>query len=139
MKILFNLFLMLVLSIVLTSARLFYRGSHTPGGLPEAQLLLFRNFPILDSPTTLQFLTTCNVSGVSGVHWRRRLLTQLARWLGYWLPCNVSWVRFPHRTTLCVIHRLLFRVWVSCVCELESHVTDTEMVTSVVGTYQHHG
>ncbi|KAF9796226.1 hypothetical protein SFRURICE_016149 [Spodoptera frugiperda] len=25
---------------------------------------------------------------------------------------------FPHEATLCVIHKLLFRVWVSCVCEL---------------------
>ncbi|KAF9803210.1 hypothetical protein SFRURICE_002917 [Spodoptera frugiperda] len=46
------------------------------------------------------------------------LTARLARWLGNWLPCNVSRVRFPHGTTLCVIHRLLFRVWVSCVCEL---------------------
>ncbi|KAF9798481.1 hypothetical protein SFRURICE_012509, partial [Spodoptera frugiperda] len=28
-------------------------------------------------------------------------------------------VRFPHVATLCVTHKLLFRVWVSCVCELE--------------------
>ncbi|KAF9814620.1 hypothetical protein SFRURICE_001781, partial [Spodoptera frugiperda] len=34
---------------------------------------------------------------------------RLARWLGNWLPCSVSRVRFPHGTTLCVIHRLLFR------------------------------
>uniref|UniRef100_A0A2H1WNG1 SFRICE_019485 n=1 Tax=Spodoptera frugiperda TaxID=7108 RepID=A0A2H1WNG1_SPOFR len=46
------------------------------------------------------------------------LCCQLAQWLGNWLPCNVSRVRFPHGTTLCVIHRLLFRVWVLCVCEL---------------------
>ncbi|KAF9807427.1 hypothetical protein SFRURICE_005385 [Spodoptera frugiperda] len=46
------------------------------------------------------------------------LYRQMARWLGNWLPCNVSRVRFPHGTTLCLIHRLLFRVWVSCVCEL---------------------
>ncbi|KAF9797307.1 hypothetical protein SFRURICE_006289 [Spodoptera frugiperda] len=39
------------------------------------------------------------------------LTAQLAWWLGNWLPCNVSRVRFPHGTTLCVIHRLLFRVW----------------------------
>ncbi|KAF9810212.1 hypothetical protein SFRURICE_019499 [Spodoptera frugiperda] len=45
-------------------------------------------------------------------------VARLARWLGNWLPCNVSRVRFPHGTTLCVIHKLLFRVWVSCVCEL---------------------
>uniref|UniRef100_A0A2H1UZX2 SFRICE_004739 n=1 Tax=Spodoptera frugiperda TaxID=7108 RepID=A0A2H1UZX2_SPOFR len=25
---------------------------------------------------------------------------------------------FSHGATLCVIHKLLFRVWVSCVCEL---------------------
>uniref|UniRef100_A0A2H1WH56 SFRICE_002957 n=1 Tax=Spodoptera frugiperda TaxID=7108 RepID=A0A2H1WH56_SPOFR len=52
---------------------------------------------------------------------RRSLLmhkAQLARWLGNW-PCNVLGVRFPHRITLCVIHKLLFRLWVSyCVCEL---------------------
>uniref|UniRef100_A0A2H1WTM1 SFRICE_022728 n=1 Tax=Spodoptera frugiperda TaxID=7108 RepID=A0A2H1WTM1_SPOFR len=42
----------------------------------------------------------------------------LASWLGNWLPCNVSCVRFPHGTTLCVIHRLLFRVWLSCICEI---------------------
>ncbi|KAF9799638.1 hypothetical protein SFRURICE_018825 [Spodoptera frugiperda] len=30
-------------------------------------------------------------------------------------------VRFPHGTILCVIHKLLFRVWVSCACELVSH------------------
>ncbi|KAF9791438.1 hypothetical protein SFRURICE_014060 [Spodoptera frugiperda] len=37
------------------------------------------------------------------------LTARLARCLGIWLPCNVSPVRFPHGTTLCVIHRLLFR------------------------------
>ncbi|KAF9823595.1 hypothetical protein SFRURICE_011901, partial [Spodoptera frugiperda] len=42
------------------------------------------------------------------------LTAQLARWLGNRLPCNVSRVRFLFGTTLCVIHRLLFRVWVSC-------------------------
>ncbi|KAF9810371.1 hypothetical protein SFRURICE_008627 [Spodoptera frugiperda] len=46
------------------------------------------------------------------------MTARLARWLGNWLPCNVSRVRFPHGTTLCVIHRLLFRVWVSCVCAI---------------------
>uniref|UniRef100_A0A2H1VTP1 SFRICE_002018 n=1 Tax=Spodoptera frugiperda TaxID=7108 RepID=A0A2H1VTP1_SPOFR len=41
----------------------------------------FPIFPIPDSPTTLKILTpkgrprTCNASGVSNVHWRRRLLT----------------------------------------------------------------
>uniref|UniRef100_A0A2H1WF82 SFRICE_035159 n=1 Tax=Spodoptera frugiperda TaxID=7108 RepID=A0A2H1WF82_SPOFR len=34
--------------------------------------------------------------------------------LARWLPCNVSRVQFPHGRTLCVIHRSLFRVWVSC-------------------------
>ncbi|KAF9810093.1 hypothetical protein SFRURICE_011261 [Spodoptera frugiperda] len=29
-----------------------------------------------------------------------------------------SRVRFPHGTTLCMIHRVLFRIWVSCVCKL---------------------
>uniref|UniRef100_A0A2H1VFT2 SFRICE_001132 n=1 Tax=Spodoptera frugiperda TaxID=7108 RepID=A0A2H1VFT2_SPOFR len=43
------------------------------------------------------------------------LTAQLAWWLGNWPPGNVSWVRFPHGTTLCVIHRLFFRVWLSCV------------------------
>uniref|UniRef100_A0A2H1WYM7 SFRICE_033252 n=1 Tax=Spodoptera frugiperda TaxID=7108 RepID=A0A2H1WYM7_SPOFR len=42
----------------------------------------------------------------------------MARWLGNWPPYNVSRLRFPHGTILCVIHRLLFRVWVSCACEL---------------------
>ncbi|KAF9823495.1 hypothetical protein SFRURICE_011348 [Spodoptera frugiperda] len=46
------------------------------------------------------------------------LTAQLTRWLGNWLPCNVSRVRFPYGTTLCVIHRLLFRIWVSCACEI---------------------
>ncbi|KAF9804825.1 hypothetical protein SFRURICE_007728 [Spodoptera frugiperda] len=46
------------------------------------------------------------------------MTARLVRWLGNWLPCNVQRVGFPHGTTLCVIHRLLFRVWVSCVCEL---------------------
>ncbi|KAF9814856.1 hypothetical protein SFRURICE_016701 [Spodoptera frugiperda] len=27
-------------------------------------------------------------------------------------------VRFPHGATLYVIHKLLFRVWASCICEL---------------------
>uniref|UniRef100_A0A2H1W0J4 SFRICE_017365 n=1 Tax=Spodoptera frugiperda TaxID=7108 RepID=A0A2H1W0J4_SPOFR len=34
--------------------------------------------------------------------------------------CSTAWlarVRFPHGATLCVIHKLLFRVWVTCVCE----------------------
>ncbi|KAF9818686.1 hypothetical protein SFRURICE_011732, partial [Spodoptera frugiperda] len=35
------------------------------------------------------------------------------------VPRNVQRVRFPHGATLCLIHKLLFRVWVSCVCELE--------------------
>ncbi|KAF9786559.1 hypothetical protein SFRURICE_012167 [Spodoptera frugiperda] len=48
------------------------------------------------------------------------MLRPLARWLGNWPPCNVSRVRFPHGTTLCVIHKLLFRVWVSCACEIRS-------------------
>uniref|UniRef100_A0A2H1VUX3 SFRICE_000876 n=1 Tax=Spodoptera frugiperda TaxID=7108 RepID=A0A2H1VUX3_SPOFR len=40
-------------------------------------------------------------------------------WRSGWLPCNMSRVRFPHGTTLCVIHKLLCRIWVSyCVCEL---------------------
>ncbi|KAF9789942.1 hypothetical protein SFRURICE_003351 [Spodoptera frugiperda] len=38
------------------------------------------------------------------------MTARLARWLGNWLPRNVSRVRFLHGTTLCVIHRLLFRV-----------------------------
>uniref|UniRef100_A0A2H1VW30 SFRICE_015534 n=1 Tax=Spodoptera frugiperda TaxID=7108 RepID=A0A2H1VW30_SPOFR len=42
----------------------------------------------------------------------------LVRWLGNWLPRNVQRVRFPHGATLCVIHKLLLRVWVSCVCEI---------------------
>ncbi|KAF9815933.1 hypothetical protein SFRURICE_009831, partial [Spodoptera frugiperda] len=37
---------------------------------------------------------------------------------GNWLPCNVWRVRFPQGATLCVIHKLLFRAWVSCECEL---------------------
>ncbi|KAF9824429.1 hypothetical protein SFRURICE_019674 [Spodoptera frugiperda] len=45
------------------------------------------------------------------------MTARLVRWLGNWLPCNVSRVRFPHGATLCV-HKLLFRVWVSCACEL---------------------
>uniref|UniRef100_A0A2H1VS54 SFRICE_014743 n=1 Tax=Spodoptera frugiperda TaxID=7108 RepID=A0A2H1VS54_SPOFR len=43
---------------------------------------------------------------------------RLARWLGNWLLCNVSRVRFPYGANLCVIHILLFRVWVSCACEI---------------------
>ncbi|KAF9819648.1 hypothetical protein SFRURICE_005601 [Spodoptera frugiperda] len=39
---------------------------------------------------------------------------RLARRLCYWLPCNVLRVRFSHGTTLCVNHKLLFRVWASC-------------------------
>uniref|UniRef100_A0A2H1VY93 SFRICE_009338 n=1 Tax=Spodoptera frugiperda TaxID=7108 RepID=A0A2H1VY93_SPOFR len=31
------------------------------------------------------------------------------------LPRNVYQIRSPHGTTLCVIHKLLFRVWVSCI------------------------
>uniref|UniRef100_A0A2H1VZK6 SFRICE_016166 n=1 Tax=Spodoptera frugiperda TaxID=7108 RepID=A0A2H1VZK6_SPOFR len=46
------------------------------------------------------------------------MTAQLARWRGNSLPRNVSRVRFPLGGTLCVIHKLLFRVWVSCVCEL---------------------
>ncbi|KAF9794504.1 hypothetical protein SFRURICE_008777, partial [Spodoptera frugiperda] len=46
------------------------------------------------------------------------LTARLVRWLGNWLPRNGSRVRLPHGATLCVIHKLLFRVWVSCVCEL---------------------
>uniref|UniRef100_A0A2H1V1Y7 SFRICE_030191 n=1 Tax=Spodoptera frugiperda TaxID=7108 RepID=A0A2H1V1Y7_SPOFR len=38
------------------------------------------------------------------------LAVRLVRWLDNWLPRNVSWVRFPHEATLCVIHKLLFRV-----------------------------
>ncbi|KAF9800033.1 hypothetical protein SFRURICE_004445 [Spodoptera frugiperda] len=29
---------------------------------------------------------------------------------------NVLRFRFPHGTTLCVIHKLLFQIWVSCIC-----------------------
>ncbi|KAF9823332.1 hypothetical protein SFRURICE_012751 [Spodoptera frugiperda] len=47
----------------------------------------------------------------------------MARWLGNWPPYNVSRLRFPHGTILCVIHRLLFRVWVSCACELLCRLT----------------
>uniref|UniRef100_A0A2H1W5M9 SFRICE_036670 n=1 Tax=Spodoptera frugiperda TaxID=7108 RepID=A0A2H1W5M9_SPOFR len=43
------------------------------------------------------------------------LTARLVRWLGNWLPRNVYRVQFPHGATLCVIHKLLFRVWVSCV------------------------
>ncbi|CAH0698305.1 unnamed protein product [Spodoptera exigua] len=32
------------------------------------------------------------------------MTARLARWLGNWLPCNVSRLRFPHGTTLSVIH-----------------------------------
>ncbi|KAF9790006.1 hypothetical protein SFRURICE_002371 [Spodoptera frugiperda] len=47
------------------------------------------------------------------------LTARLVRWLGNWLPRNGQRVRFPHGATLCVIHKLLLRVWVSCVCELK--------------------
>uniref|UniRef100_A0A2H1WAC0 SFRICE_037853 n=1 Tax=Spodoptera frugiperda TaxID=7108 RepID=A0A2H1WAC0_SPOFR len=30
------------------------------------------------------------------------MTAQLARWLGNWLPCNVSRVQFPHGPTFCV-------------------------------------
>ncbi|KAF9798347.1 hypothetical protein SFRURICE_010764, partial [Spodoptera frugiperda] len=65
--------------------------------------------------------TTRNNSPAPDGNSQSQVLTaRLARWLGNWLPCNVSRVRFPHGTTLCVIHRLLFRVWVSCACEIRS-------------------
>ncbi|KAF9807030.1 hypothetical protein SFRURICE_011174 [Spodoptera frugiperda] len=48
------------------------------------------------------------------------MTAQLSRWLGNWLPCNVSRVHFPQGTTLCMIHRLLFRVWMSCIGNLIS-------------------
>uniref|UniRef100_A0A2H1VRS9 SFRICE_023702 n=1 Tax=Spodoptera frugiperda TaxID=7108 RepID=A0A2H1VRS9_SPOFR len=35
------------------------------------------------------------------------------------LPFNGLRVRFPHETSLCMIHKLLFRDWVSCVCEVQ--------------------
>ncbi|KAF9801020.1 hypothetical protein SFRURICE_006063, partial [Spodoptera frugiperda] len=41
-----------------------------------------------------------------------------ARWLDNWLPCNVQRVQFPYGATFCLILKLLFRVWVSCACEL---------------------
>lgn len=40
-----------------------------------------------------------------------------ARCLGNWLPCNVWRVRFPQGTSHCVLRKLLFWVWGSCVCE----------------------
>ncbi|KAF9799120.1 hypothetical protein SFRURICE_016244, partial [Spodoptera frugiperda] len=43
-----------------------------------------------------------------------QMVKSLARWLGNWLPCKYC----RYGTTLCVIHRLLFRVWVSCVVSL---------------------
>ncbi|KAF9791840.1 hypothetical protein SFRURICE_020239 [Spodoptera frugiperda] len=43
---------------------------------------------------------------------------RLARWQGNRLPRNVERVRFPHEATLCVIHKLLFQIWVSCVRDL---------------------
>ncbi|KAF9800769.1 hypothetical protein SFRURICE_001793 [Spodoptera frugiperda] len=36
---------------------------------------------------------------------------RLVRWLGNWLPRNGYWVRFELGATLCVIHILLFYVW----------------------------
>uniref|UniRef100_A0A2H1WY87 SFRICE_040928 n=1 Tax=Spodoptera frugiperda TaxID=7108 RepID=A0A2H1WY87_SPOFR len=37
---------------------------------------------------------------------------RLVWWLGNWLQRNVSRARLPQGTTLCMIHKLLFRVWV---------------------------
>ncbi|KAF9823531.1 hypothetical protein SFRURICE_011384, partial [Spodoptera frugiperda] len=51
------------------------------------------------------------------------LIGRLVRWLGNRLQRIVYQVRFPHGTTLCVIHKLLGRVWVSCGYELgENHL-----------------
>uniref|UniRef100_A0A2H1W7N0 SFRICE_017433 n=1 Tax=Spodoptera frugiperda TaxID=7108 RepID=A0A2H1W7N0_SPOFR len=47
------------------------------------------------------------------------LTVRLARLLGNGLPRNVYRDRFPYGSTLYVIHKLLFWVWVSCVSELK--------------------
>ncbi|KAF9799407.1 hypothetical protein SFRURICE_003104 [Spodoptera frugiperda] len=47
-----------------------------------------------------------------------KLTVRLARLLGNGLPRNVYRDRFPYGSTLYVIHKLLFWVWVSCVSEL---------------------
>uniref|UniRef100_A0A2H1W1B5 SFRICE_033900 n=1 Tax=Spodoptera frugiperda TaxID=7108 RepID=A0A2H1W1B5_SPOFR len=38
--------------------------------------------------------------------------------LAWWQGKTCSGFDYRHGATLCVIHKLLFRVWVSCVCEL---------------------
>ncbi|KAF9807397.1 hypothetical protein SFRURICE_005979, partial [Spodoptera frugiperda] len=48
---------------------------------------------------------------------------RLSQWRGNWLQCNVQRVGFPHGATLCVIHKLLFRVLVPCACKLPSRET----------------
>ncbi|KAF9802321.1 hypothetical protein SFRURICE_009003 [Spodoptera frugiperda] len=34
----------------------------------------------------------------------------MERWLSNWLPCIVAQFRFPHRTILCLFHKLLLRI-----------------------------
>ncbi|KAF9810146.1 hypothetical protein SFRURICE_012219 [Spodoptera frugiperda] len=46
-----------------------------------------------------------------------RLTARLVRWLANRLPRDVQRVRFPHGAVLCVIHELLFPVWVLYSCQ----------------------
>ncbi|KAF9814733.1 hypothetical protein SFRURICE_014828 [Spodoptera frugiperda] len=79
-----------------------YEGNRSP--IPMFSFLQ----PILaNSIQKIENLELCN------------LTARLVRWLGNWLPRNGWRARFPHGVTLCVIHKWLFRVWVSCVCELD--------------------
>ncbi|KAF9787576.1 hypothetical protein SFRURICE_001628 [Spodoptera frugiperda] len=77
----------------------------------------------------------------SSVHCNHELFLSTSiktRWLGNRLPRNVERVRFPHGATLCVIHKLLLRVWVLSICVLVLIVLNLSLGQNIPVNYRRH-